>query len=207
MNGQPGELVLELKCVLDAPRERIFRMLTDPAELAKWWGPHGFTTPETELDLSVGGGYRLAMQPPDGDLFHLSGEFLEIGPPRRLVYTFRWEEPDPDDRETLVMLSLRAVGDATEVSLSQGEFATEARLALHRSGWREGFEKLRELIDSGAKQRQCMRGEDRWPHGRNRLSSANPYRPRSRSTRRSRRSFAGLRPGPRSRNARTCRSQ
>ena len=150
MNEQPSGLVLELKCVLDAPRERIFRMLTEPVELARWWGPHGFTTPETELDLSVGSGYRFAMQPPDGDLFHLSGEFLEIDPPGRLVYTFRWEEPDPDDRETVVMLCLDAVGDGTEVSFSQGEFATEARLALHRSGWTDGFEKLRELIESGS---------------------------------------------------------
>jgi len=90
------------------------------------------------------------MQPPDGDLFHLSGEFLEIDPPSRLVYTFRWEEPDPDDRETVVALSLQPVGDATKVWLSQGEFATEARLALHRSGWTDSFEKLRELIDSDA---------------------------------------------------------
>ena len=47
------------------------------------------------LDLSVGGGYRFTMQPPDGDPFRLSGEFHEIAPPSRLVYTFRWEEPDP----------------------------------------------------------------------------------------------------------------
>lgn len=146
MDGRPSGLVLELQCVLDAPRERIFATLTQPSELAKWWGPHGFTTPEIELVLSVGGGYRFTMQPPEGDLFHLSGEFLEIDPPSRLVYTFRWEEPDPDDRETVVVLSLDAVGDGTEVSLSQGEFATEPRLALHRSGWTESFEKLRELM-------------------------------------------------------------
>jgi uncharacterized protein YndB with AHSA1/START domain len=95
------------------------------------------------------------MQPPDGDLFHLSGEYLEIHPPSRLVYTFRWEEPDPDDRGTLVTPSLDDFRDATEVSLSQGEFATEARLALHRSGWTDSrsrrscqwcasFDKLRE---------------------------------------------------------------
>ena len=117
MNARAGGLVLELTCIMSAPQERIFRTLTEPAELAKWWGPRGFTTPEIGLDLRVGGGYRFAMQPTDGDLFRLSGEFLEIDPPSRLVYTFRWEEPDPDDRETLVELSLDAVGDATEVSL------------------------------------------------------------------------------------------
>ncbi|MGV8910879.1 MAG: SRPBCC family protein [Propionicimonas sp.] len=78
MDGQPVRLVLELKSVLDASRERVFRTLTDPAALAKWWGPAGFTTPEIRLDLSVGGGYRFGMQPPEGELFHLAGEFTEI---------------------------------------------------------------------------------------------------------------------------------
>lgn len=150
MDAREGSMVLELKCVLGAPRERIFRTLTEPAELAKWWGPQGFTTPDIDLDFRVGGHYRFGMQPPDGDLFHLSGEYLEIQPPSRLVYTFRWEEPDPDDRPTVVTLWLHDVGDATEVSLSQGEFATEARLELHRSGWTDSFDKLRELIVSGA---------------------------------------------------------
>ena len=53
------------------------------------------------------------MQPPDGDVFHLSGVFREVDPPVRLAYTFRWEEPDPDDRETMVTLSLRDLGEST----------------------------------------------------------------------------------------------
>ena len=90
------------------------------------------------------------MQPPEGDPFHLTGEFLEIHPPSRIVYTFRWEEPDPDDRETVVNLVLSDLGDATELLLSQGGFATGARVSLHRNGWTDSFEKLRELVDSGA---------------------------------------------------------
>jgi uncharacterized protein YndB with AHSA1/START domain len=97
-----------------------------------------------------GGGYRFTMQPSGGEPFHLSGEFLQIDPPGRLVYTFRWDEPDPDDRETVVTLSLGDVACATQVSLSQGEFATEARLALHRGGWTDSLEKLRQLIEPGA---------------------------------------------------------
>jgi uncharacterized protein YndB with AHSA1/START domain len=90
------------------------------------------------------------MRPPDGAPFHLSGEFLAIDPPRRLVYTFAWEEPDPDDRTTVVTLSLRGIGDATKVSLTQSEFATEARLALHRNGWTDSLDKLRVLVESGS---------------------------------------------------------
>ena len=150
MSAQPDGLVLALTWAVHAPIGQVFRALTQPALLAKWWGPAGFTTPQIELDLRVGGAYRFGMQPPDGDLFHLAGEFREIEAPHRLSYSFRWEEPDPDDRETVVTLSLEDLGHATEVSLSQEVFATEARLELHRNGWTEGLVKLRELLESGA---------------------------------------------------------
>lgn len=148
MRDRSSGMVLELTRELAAPRERVFRALTDPLALAKWWGPRGFTTPELVVDLRVGGAYRFSMQPPEGELFHLAGEFVEIEEPARLVFTFRWEEPTPDDRETVAALSLRAVGEGTELSLSQGPFATEERLALHRDGWSESLEKLRRLIES-----------------------------------------------------------
>ena len=143
--GRHG-LVLHLTAGLDAPRERVFRALTDPVALARWWGPAGFTTPEIELDLGVGGRYRFGMQPPDGDLFHLTGEFIEVDPPRSLAYTFRWEEPTPDDQDTVVRLTLEAPSHGTELSLWQGEFATGERLALHEEGWTESLEKLRRFL-------------------------------------------------------------
>lgn len=143
MQGQEGRFVLEQVHVFDAPAEQIFGLLTQPAELATWWGPHGFTTPEIHIDLRVGGSLRLTMQPPDGDPFHLSGEFLQIESPSRLRFTFRWDEPVPDDRETVVELSLeRRDARSTMMTLVQGEFATEERLELHRSGWADSFEKL-----------------------------------------------------------------
>ncbi|WP_346960372.1 SRPBCC domain-containing protein [uncultured Arthrobacter sp.] len=147
-NAQPGGLVLNLECTLDVSPEVVFRMLTDPAELVTWWGPHGFTIPAADLNLTVGGRYRFRMTPPDGEPFHLSGEFLEIDPPWRLVYTFRWEEPAPDDRETVADLSLLSAGDGTRLMLSQGPFLTEERLALHRNGWTESFEKLQAVLAS-----------------------------------------------------------
>ena len=124
----------------------VYRALTDPEELAKWWGPRGFTTPSVEFDPQVGGSYRIAMQPPDGELFHLSGEFREVDPPARLAYTFRWDPPDPEDRETLATLSLEDRGERTELLLTQGEFATEARRAIHEGGWTEAFERLAGML-------------------------------------------------------------
>lgn len=150
MSPPTGRFVLETTRILAAPRERVFHALTRPDELAAWWGPRGFTTPEIRLDLRVGGAYRFGMQPPDGDLFHLSGEFLEVEPPRRLAYTFRWDEPDPDDRETVVRLTLDDVDGGTRVSLAQGEFATEERLALHRGGWSDSLDKLSAHLEADA---------------------------------------------------------
>jgi uncharacterized protein YndB with AHSA1/START domain len=116
--------------------------------LTKWWGPRGFATPSIEIDLRVGGRYRFAMQPPDGLLFYLTGEFREVDPPSRLAYTFVWEPPDPDDQETTVLLSFHDADGLTEVDLKQGVFATEARRALHEQGWSESFERLRELMSA-----------------------------------------------------------
>jgi uncharacterized protein YndB with AHSA1/START domain len=142
----PGDIVLDLERTVPASREAVWRALTEPEKLAKWWGPDGFTTPSIELDLRVGGAYRFAMQPPEGDLFHLSGEFTEVEPPSRLAYTFVWDPPNPDDRETVATLSLDQDGDSARVSLRQGAFATEERLALHRDGWTQSLEKLAALL-------------------------------------------------------------
>lgn len=139
-------LVLRLNRVLPAPREVVYRALTDPEELAKWWGPRGFTAPSVDFHPHVGGSYRIAMQPPDGDLFHLSGEFQEVDPPTHLAYTFRWDPPDPDDRQTVAELSLQDRGEETEVLLTQGEFTTEERRALHEEGWTDSLARLEQVL-------------------------------------------------------------
>jgi uncharacterized protein YndB with AHSA1/START domain len=143
-----GGLTLRLHRELPAPRPVVFGACVEPDDLAQWWGPYGFTVPHIELDLRVGGGYLFGMQPPDGELFHLSGEFREVESPARLVYTFRWEEPDPDDRETMVSLSFRDLGDATDLALVQSGFATEARRALHDAGWTDSLDRLHGLLSA-----------------------------------------------------------
>jgi uncharacterized protein YndB with AHSA1/START domain len=139
-------LRLRMTRVLRAPPADVWRAMTDPGELARWWGPKGFTVPSLEFEPRVGSSYRIAMQPPEGELFHLEGEFREVDQPARLAYTFRWDPPDPDDRETLVTLALEDRGEETAVAFTQGEFATEERRALHDGGWTDSFDKLEELL-------------------------------------------------------------
>lgn len=146
MTSHDGRLFLEQERVFDATPEQDFGLLTEPTALARWWGPHGFAVREVHLDLRVGGSLRFTMQPPDGESFHLSGELLQIEFPSELTFTFRWDEPVPGDRETLVELSLDFHDGRTTVSLTQGEFATEERLELHRSGWADSFEKLDAIL-------------------------------------------------------------
>jgi uncharacterized protein YndB with AHSA1/START domain len=150
MTAASHELALHLERALPAPRPLVFRAHTEPELLARWWGPRGFAAPSIELDLRVGGRYRIAMQPPDGDVFYLSGEFREVDPPSRLTYTFRWEDPDPDDRETVVTFTLRERGESTEVTVDQGVFATEARRALHVQGWTDTLDRLEQLMTGEA---------------------------------------------------------
>jgi uncharacterized protein YndB with AHSA1/START domain len=141
-------LLLALSRVLPAARPAVWEALTNPPQLARWWGPAGFSIPVVEFDARVGGSYRIAMQPPEGEPFHLRGEFREVDPPSRLALTFNWDPPDPDDRETLAELTLEEHGEQTEVRFSQGPFATEERRALHEGGWSDSLEKLERLLVS-----------------------------------------------------------
>jgi uncharacterized protein YndB with AHSA1/START domain len=139
-------LTLEFKRVLPAAPPEVFRLFADPDELARWWGPAGFSVPSLDFNPAVGSSYRIEMQPPEGEAFHLTGEFREVDPPTRLSFTFVWEPPDPDDVETLVELSFREADDATEVDFRQGTFKTEERRELHRSGWGDSFEKVEAIV-------------------------------------------------------------
>ena len=142
----PPGLMLELTRLVPAPPSVVFQLFSEASELTKWWGPEGFTTPSLDFDPRAGATYRIEMRPPEGDPFHLTGEFLEVDPPARLAYTFVWEPPDPDDVETRVGLTFRELGDSTEVALAQGPFTTEDRRALHRDGWTDSFDKLERLV-------------------------------------------------------------
>ena len=72
--------------VLDAPRELVFSVWTDPKHLAQWWGPNGFTTTTHTFDFRPGGVWRFVMHGPDGRDYQNRITFDEITPPERIVY-------------------------------------------------------------------------------------------------------------------------
>ena len=146
MEGSPGELSLETNRVLPAPVSVVFAAFTEPDVLRRFWGPDGFTIPNVDFDPRVGESYRIEMQPLEGDAFFVAGTFRKVEPPVLLAFTFAWEDPDPDDVENLVVLTFHDLGEATKLTQRQRPFKTEARLALHRDGWSESFDKLERLL-------------------------------------------------------------
>lgn len=130
--------------LFDAPCEVVFAAWTDPERLKRWWGPGFFETVSAEVDLRPGGRYELLLEP--GSM-RLGGEFREVTPPQRLVYTWRWLEGVPDTRESLVTVEFRDVGgDRTEVVLLHDNFVGPGPVDMYDEGWRSGLEKLRAFL-------------------------------------------------------------
>jgi uncharacterized protein YndB with AHSA1/START domain len=139
---QPTGPRLHLEKILTVPPERVFAAFVNPEQLRHWWGPAGFTVPRLQFDAVEGADYRIALQPPDGDVFHIRGTFRAVEAPRRLIFTFIYEEPDPEDQETLATLTFEPTDLGTRVILDQEPFKTPARLELHREGWTDTLERL-----------------------------------------------------------------
>jgi uncharacterized protein YndB with AHSA1/START domain len=135
--------------VFDAPVERVFAAWTDPAQFAQWFGPHGMKNTLCEFDLRVGGIWRLQAEGL-GTRRALSGRYLEIDPPRRLVFTWAWHETGdlltPREHETTVALDFKSVGRRTELTLTQSLFRDRTGADNHRWGWGQSFEKLVDFL-------------------------------------------------------------
>jgi len=141
------DLVLRLEREFKAPPERVFAAFTDPKLLAQWWGPEGMTCPVCEIDLRVGGRYRTCMRGERDNW--VSGVYREIAPPRRLAFTWAWEENGARGHETIVEIDFAPAGRNTRIVLTQREFESQTSRDMHGGGWNSTFGKLEKFLQGG----------------------------------------------------------
>jgi uncharacterized protein YndB with AHSA1/START domain len=137
--------VLEIRRTFSAPRDRVFRAWTRPEELTKWAAPGPMQVPTAEVDLKVGGRYRMVMRGPDGAEHRVSGVYKQVDPPKRLVYTWQWEQT-PDAVETVVTVEFRDLGASTEIVLRQEGFSSIDERERHNKGWNGCLDKLGSVL-------------------------------------------------------------
>ena len=86
-NDNASKYDLNLTRILDAPRALVFKAWTDPKQVQQWWGPACFTNPVCEIDPRPGGAMRIHMRGPDGTIYPMTGRYIELVEPERIVFT------------------------------------------------------------------------------------------------------------------------
>lgn len=97
---------LIIKRILNAPRQLVWDVWTQPAHIGKWWGPEGFSTRVEQMELKIGETWRYVMISPSGEEFPQEGIFQEIIEPKKLVSTADFGEESDSVNSTKVMTSL-----------------------------------------------------------------------------------------------------
>jgi len=143
---QTRELVITR--TFDAPRNLVYKAWTDPAQLAKWFGPNQFTIPVCELDVRPGGAILIHIMSPEGDVYPMKGEFQEVEPPERLVFTSA-AYPSADgpllleDRTTVTLAEDNGKTTLTmHAVVTKATPGTEGALAGMEQGWNATLDKL-----------------------------------------------------------------
>ncbi len=145
------EAEVEITRLLDAPRDLVWRAWTDPVHLARWWGPRGFTNPVCEIDVRPGGAIRIDMRGPDGTVYPMTGEFLEIAAPSRLVFMAVPRDHAgkalAEARTTVTLAEESGKTRLTVKAYAKG-LAPIARLMLAgmEAGWTQSIGRLAELV-------------------------------------------------------------
>lgn len=127
----------------DAPASLPFALWTDVEHFGTWMGPEGFDCAEAEIDLRVGGKYRGMIRSKDHGDNWFGGAYREIEEPKRLVFTWMWDEGPAGGIETLITITFREnANGTTTMTFHQTPFATVERRDSHVGGWTSLFNKL-----------------------------------------------------------------
>lgn len=149
---ETSQTTLQIRRTYQASRETVFEAWTNSETLKQWFGPtDDFKTPEAEVDLRVGGKYRIRMVSPDGESHIVGGVYKEITAPEKLVFTWAWEagggcgETESGSTiETLVTVEFRNRDGETELILTHEQFPDAAARDKHNEGWSGCLDRLRQ---------------------------------------------------------------
>src|SRR5437899_12678506 len=124
------KLSLEIKRFINASPDRVYAAWTDPAQLKEWWGPERVRTRNLIADARVGGKYHWDLSNPEGEDMTVFGEYRELVPGNKIVFTWQWDDNDVwDNRTTIVTvpLSERAGGPPRRVTHAQSRSQSSRR--------------------------------------------------------------------------------
>jgi uncharacterized protein YndB with AHSA1/START domain len=150
MTTQQSEaLQLRLERVIRGTPARAFEAWTTPEQLRVWSAPKGLTISEGELDLRVGGSWRVVMLEPDGTRHEAFGTYREVTPAERLVYTHAWLRDGRATPETLVTVEFLGSPEGTRVVLTQEGFGSPESRNGHVIGWSSALDGLEAMFAEG----------------------------------------------------------
>jgi uncharacterized protein YndB with AHSA1/START domain len=143
------ETALTVRKTFQAPRERVFRAWTNAQELALWFAPSAeYSTKVPELDLKVGGKYRVEMHHKGGNVHKVGGTYREIKPPEKIVFTWR-PENEPWTQESLVTIEFFDLGPSTEILLTHVQLPDAEQREKHTHGWNGCLDQLARYVQAG----------------------------------------------------------
>ena len=135
---------LTIRRHLKAPPAKVFSAWTEPDKLSRWFGPGDVAVVRAETDLRAGGAWRILARSPDGEEHHVSGEYREVVPDRRVVFTWAWLSTP--ERVSLVSIDIRPDGDGSMLTLTHEQFFDEPARDRHQAGWTATLDKLERAL-------------------------------------------------------------
>ena len=140
--------VLVIERRFAASCKKVYEAWTNPQILQKWWGPVGVTIPELKLDVREGGEWTTTFHSDQMGHRTVSGKYLTVDAPNRLIFTWGWVDNGKRDHETEVEIVLKSSGDGTLMTLTQKSFANIENRDNHNHGWTSSFEKLDSFLNA-----------------------------------------------------------
>jgi uncharacterized protein YndB with AHSA1/START domain len=126
--------------VFDAPRAVVFRAWTDRNQLQRWWGPKGFTNPVCQVDVRPGGAIRIDMRAPDGTVYPITGRFVEIAEPERLVFISSALDANGEPLfEVLNTVTFEEEAGKTKLTVTASVSKTRPDAARYLAGMEQGW--------------------------------------------------------------------